>query len=211
MESFYNAFLPPSVSICGYDLKSFSYNHLVILRAINSPFTDSSAGAIASAADLITALKVCSTGYPEKDFNFTRKDRFNSFLLARQRVRLMAECINFSSYIGANQQVPQFWEFKGKGWKPSSCPEELSTITLLIKNNIDHSEAWNMSIGYANWLSAVILEQAGNPRVFIDDDETSPIDFNNIPEDEAQKIAMELLPPEKFKSWLKARKEKGSI
>jgi len=210
METFYQSFLPPVVSICGYKLNEFSYNHLTILRAIKSPFTDAGERGLATSADLIIALKVCSGKYPDKDFTFTRKDRLRAFILGRQRARLITECINFSAYISCHQQGPEFWEFKDKGWTPASSPDELSTVALLIKNNIEHGEAWNMSIGYANWLSAVILEQAGNPRVFVNDDNDDTINLNSLPEEEVVNIAKENLPPDRFKQWLKARKERGA-
>lgn len=212
METFYKAFITPQVNICGFSLNDFSYNHLLILRAIDSPFVSNDPNRFANGSDLITALKVCSSKYPEKSFNFKRRDYVKAYILNLCTNRLYLECSNFSKYINEHQQIPQFWDFESKsgGWSMASSPDELSTITLLIKNNIDHDKAWNMSVGYVNWLSATFLEQAGNPRVFADDQEDdSIIDLNSQPESEIEKIAFEQLGPEKAKQWLKARKHKA--
>ena len=96
METFYRAFLTPEVSICGFKLNNFSYNHLVILRAIDSPFVDPTDDRIATSADLITALKVCSSSYPDKDFSFTRRDEIKAYVLGYIKSRLYKECLSFS-------------------------------------------------------------------------------------------------------------------
>jgi len=205
METFYQSFLTPTISICGYELNDFSYNHLVILRAINSPFVDEDSNA--TSADLIIALKICSSKYPEKDFSFTRRDRWKAFLLGKNTKRLYLECLNFSSYIASHQYCPELMELTDSStWRKATSPGELSTVTLLTKNNIPHNQAWNMSIGYANWLSAVILEQAGNPRMFADP-EDKPININDRSEEDIIQIAKEQLSTERFKKWLEARKK----
>lgn len=212
METFYKAFITPQVSICGFSLGEFSYHHLVILRAIDSPFVSTDPDRNATGADLVTALKICGLLYPEKDFSFKRKDFVKAYILTIGVNRLNRECINFSNYIESHQQLPQFWNFDSSGgWSPASSPDELSTITLLIKNNIDHDKAWNMSIGYVNWLSATFLEQAGNPRVFADpDEENSIIDLNDQTEEEIREIAIKELGKERAIEWLKARKKAGA-
>ena len=213
METFYKAFFVPRVNICGFSLSDFSYNHLAILRAIDSPFVSFDPDRIIKAADLITALKVCSSVYPDREFKYTFRDKTKAYMLSMSQGRLQREAFNFSCYIEENQQLPQFWEFENNssGWSPSSSPDELSTITLLIKNNIEHNKAWNMSIGYANWLSATLLEQAGNPRVFADPEEDeSIIDLNEQSEEYIRKIALEQLGETRYKDWLKAREERGA-
>lgn len=125
--------------------------------------------------------------------------------------RLHRECINFSLYVDSHQQLPRFWEFENKsgGWSMASSPDELSSITLLMKNNIDHDKAWNMSIGYVNWLTATLLEQSGNPRVFADDEEEQIQDLSNESEEEINRIAIEQLGEKNGKEWIKARQKAG--
>jgi len=209
METFYRAFLTPEVSICGFKLTNFSYNHLVILRAINSPFVDPDENRIATSADLITALKVCSSSYPDKDFSFTRRDEIKAYVLGYIKSRLYKECLNFSCYIAVHQNVPQFWEFNTTGWNQASSPDELSTISLLVKNNIPHNEAWNMSIGYVNWYTATVLEQNGNPRIFaeVTEDDDNLINLNDQSEEDITRIAIEQLGEERARDWLKSRKK----
>lgn len=213
METFYKAFLTPQVSICGFSLNDFSYNHLAILRAIDSPFVSSDNTRHASSSDLITALKVCSSQYPDREYTFKRRDFIKAYILRLKPNRLQIECFNLSCYIESHQQLPQFWDFDSNngGWGSSSSPDELSTISLLIKNNIDHDKAWNMSIGYVNWLSATFLEQSGNPRVFADPDEDDNIiNLNDQSEKDIERIAIEQLGEERALKWLKARKKAGA-
>lgn len=211
METFYRAFLTPQVEICGYKLKDFSYNHLVILKAIDSPFVTSDESRVATSADLITALKVCSSSYPDKDFSFTRKEYIKAYVLGYIKSRLYKECLNFSCYVGVHQHVPEFWEFAQSGWSESSSPGELSTIALLIKNNIPHNEAWNMSIGYVNWYTATILEQAGNPRIFAEvNEDDNLINLNDQSEEEITRVAIEQLGEERAREWLKSRNKVGA-
>jgi hypothetical protein len=211
VETFYRSLLPPKAKIFGYTLTPFSYGHLALLHALNCPFLNSNE--IITSYDLVVALRACTLKFADfENFKLTKKDYFKAaYLSKRSREVLLKHCLHFTKYLSEHQRVPHFVDSGEGGWKDVSSPKELSTIAVLVKNGIDHNTAWDMSIGYANWLAATFSEIKGNPRSFIDPLEIEAIendlpDFNKMSDEDLYKIVLEERGKEKADIWLKARK-----
>jgi len=84
------------------------------------------------------------------------------------------EALKFSRWLTAHSSGPRFWEIIAGGPKTRDLtgPDVLTLIIpLIMKANIPEADAWNMSLGRAQWMNAEIQEIEGSDRRFLFDDD----------------------------------------
>lgn len=72
--------------------------------------------------------------------------------------------------MAAHSSGPQFWTVVSGGQKCRDLtgPDVLTLLVpLMMKTNISEKDAWNMSLGRAQWMNAEIAELEGSERRFL--------------------------------------------
>lgn len=185
IEGYYNAFLPPSVRICGRWLETFTVWHRFLLEAIRSPFATGE-GDI-TPADLLRAVKICRTNYDGsrslkpgiRDFIWKRRMERNPHLFHR-------ETGNFSKWLSLNNSRPDYWQKPssssgGESFTLEETPVPLALICSLMRRaGMSRSEAWGTPLGEALWLDAMLAKITGADLHFLPDDmPKDPADFTD--------------------------------
>jgi len=168
-DSFFTAYFPGSVTVCGRRLDRFTSHHYLLLRALDSPFMAAS-GTIDSAA-LLVAVSACRKSFgDEPRLRPTLKDAFWRLRMMRSPKLFERECKKFAAWMAAQASGPKFWEVISGGQKTRDLtgPDILTLVTsLMMKTSISESEAWDMPLGRAKWLNAEINELEGSERRFL--------------------------------------------
>lgn len=175
-DRFYTAFFPGGTEICGREVSNFSAYHFLILHAIGSPFLNVK-GHIRP-EDLLVALKVCRATYSGStsipDLSPSLRDLIWRKRLCRNKRAFRAHCEKFGAFMEAHASTPKFWNVISGGQKTRDLtgPNILILIACIVKrSSITLSEAWNMSFGQAQWISAEFDELDGSERRFLDENE----------------------------------------
>lgn len=181
-DRFFTAYFPGEATICGRSLVAFTPFHYLLLKAIESPFLQ--ADGINRPADLLAAIAVCHNrfGKPVK-LKPSLRDIIWKWRMDNNAALFRREAVKFSAWMSAHSSGPRFWEVISGGGKTRDLtgPDILTLIVpLMMKAHLSESEAWNMSLGRAQWLSAEIQEIEGSERRFLfDDDLIEPEEFND--------------------------------
>lgn len=80
------------------------------------------------------------------------------------------EAIKFSQWMASHSSGPRFWEVivGGPRTRELTGPDVLTLIVpVMMKTRISESEAWNMSLGRLQWMSAEISEIEGSTLRFL--------------------------------------------
>lgn len=82
------------------------------------------------------------------------------------------ECKKFAAWMASHSSGPRFWTVVSGGQKTRDLtgPDILTLIVpLMMKTSITEEQAWNMSLGRAQWITAEISELEGSERRFMFD------------------------------------------
>lgn len=207
-DSFYKAFFPPEVRVCGVKLRPFSLWHRVCLGAVDSPFLDG--GREFTPADLLVALQICKTEWPNQpDLRPSLLGRWRKRRMTNSHIRFARAGRVFVRYLSDFSSRPQFWTSESDNRRILTGPPILSQVCSLVANGHSLKDAWNMSPGEADWYDCTQAERMGAEDRFLweDDLEDDLPDLNEVDEETLMKQAILDLGPERAKQWAKARKE----
>ena len=168
-DRFFTAYFPGCARVCGRVLNDFSPFHYLLLRAINSPFMASDG--INTPADLLAAIAACRNrfGAPIK-IKPGLRDLIWRIRMHRDPGLFKREAIKFSQWMASHSSGPRFWEVivGGPRTRELTGPDVLTLIIpVMMKTRISESEAWNMSLGRLQWMSAEISEIEGSTLRFL--------------------------------------------
>jgi len=168
-DRFFTAYFPGCARVCGRVLIDFSPYHYLLLKAVNSPFLD--ANGVNTPADLLAAVAACRNkfGQPVK-IKPTFRDALWKWRMMRNPKLFRKEAITFSKWMAAHTSGPRFWQVITGGPKTRDLtgPDILTLIVpLMIKTGMSEADAWNMSLGRAQWMNAEIQEIEGSDRRFL--------------------------------------------
>lgn len=172
-DRFFTAYFPGCCRVCGRALTDFTAFHYLILKAIDSPFLNPDGQNRPS--DLLAAVAACRNTFgKEVRIKPTFKDLIWRLRMTRNPALFHREALKFSRWLTAHSSGPRFWEIVSGGPKTRDLtgPDVLTLIIpLIMKANIPESDAWNMSLGRAQWMNAEIQEIEGSDRRFLFDDD----------------------------------------
>jgi hypothetical protein len=210
-DRFFNAFLPPSATICGRRLERFTLWHHLGLSAIGSPILSRS-GAIVP-RDLLAAVAIIrkSCGKPVS-IRPCLLDFIWHWALCRWPDIFRREVESLWSWIDLQSSAPIYYRISRTGDTATtlnSGPQCLYYKSILMaKGGFTEAQAWNMPLGKAMWeVAQIIAIEDGNINFLDEDDlDDSPIDLSDMTEEEALAMFRRDLPTEEmaqatFKHW----------
>jgi hypothetical protein len=172
-DRFFTAYFPSEATICGRRLVAFTPFHYLILKAIGSPFLKPDG--INGPSDLLAAIAVCQNTFGKTvRIKPTLRDAIWKLRMMRNASLFRREAVKFSKWMGEHSSGPKFWEVVSGGPKTRDLtgPDVLTlVIPVLMKTSITESEAWNMSLGRLQWISAEISEIEGSTLKFYYEDQ----------------------------------------
>lgn len=172
-DHFLTAFFPDSATVCGRPLDAFTPYHYMLLRAVGSPFLSGSG--VIRPGDILSAVCTCrqTFGKPVR-IRAGIRDAVWKLRMTRNPAIFRRECVKFSAWMKSNSSGPRFWSVVSGGQKSRDLtgPDILTLITpLIMKTTLTETEAWNMSLGRAQWIAAEIAELEGSERRFLFDED----------------------------------------
>lgn len=180
-DRFFTAYFPGHARVCGRVLNDFSPFHYLLLKAIESPFSD--ADGVNKPADLLAAIAACRNrfGDPVK-LKPTLRDLVWRLRMDRNEKLFRREVVKFSLWMTSHSSGPRFWEITSGGptMRELTGPDILTLVVpVIMKTGMGEKEIWNMSLGRLQWLSAEISEIEGSTLRFLFDDDLT----EDIPDD----------------------------
>ena len=170
-DRFFTAYFPGDATVCGRKLQSFTAFHYLLLKAVGSPFL--SADGVIDSADLLVAIKVCRNSFGQPvNLKPSLRDAVWKLRMTGNPALFRRECRKFASWMAMHSSGPRFWDVVSGGQKSRDLtgPDILTLITpMMMKTTLTESEAWNMSLGRAQWINAEICEMEGSERRFLYD------------------------------------------
>lgn len=172
-DRFFTAFFPGEAVICGRRLCNFSAYHYTLLKSINSPFLEP--GREIAPGDLIVASKALASNFgPTPDMRPLLRDVWWRIKLSRDPVMFRRQCKALALLIESHTSYPKFWDVvHGKNdTRELTAPDIMLVVAALMhKSHVPEADAWNMSLGRAQWLNAVVAEIEGSERRFLDEND----------------------------------------
>ena len=215
-DRFFHAFLPPTLTVAGRDLKRFTLWHHFLLSAIDSPIIS---GRSFNVHDLIAAVKCCRSSYGKKvDMTPSLRDCYWEFRYKKNPKLFQLHGVSFFEWMNIQCSPPRFWRTPGKGGssvKIDNGPRCLAmACSLMHRAGFSREEAWDTPVGEALWIDAQIAKIEGVEINFLDDadlDDT-PLSFDEMTEEQVMERFRRDLPSEEiakksFEHWKKNRKQ----
>lgn len=172
-DRFFTACFPGEVRACGRDLKIFSAYHVLLLRAIGSPFARSD-GEIRP-ADLLAAVCACRHRFGEPvDMRPRLRDAVWKWRMDRKPGLFRRECEAFSRWVAEHSNTPRFWTVISGGEKTRDLtgPDILTLVVpVMMRMGLSEDAVWNMSYGRLHWYHAEVQEIEGSSRRFLWEDD----------------------------------------
>lgn len=207
-DSFYNAFLPARVRICGRKLDGLTLWQAFLLAASGSPFAGFSDRI--RPQDLVAAAKICTArhGQPFR-YRQSLRDAWWVGRLKRRPDLFRRECRRFSQFIADHNKGPVLWHRSdGGGISLKAAPTMLRlACSLMAMAGLDESAAWNCTMGKALWMDGALGQINGQSISFLceDDLDDSEIDLSGLTDEEALAKFRRDLPPDlvdaSFEHW----------
>jgi len=169
-ENFIECWVNQPHRVCGYRLKPYSLAHCLTLHAIDSPLV--TGAGFPGAADMILALKVCSSTDPTATpLKRSWRDTWAFWRLSRPDA-LAAAVRQFLVYLYDFAAPPEFWESKTSDGKRVTAPWLLNRIAFLLTySHLTYREIMEMPMGQLVWIHAAIAEVRGSDLSFITPEE----------------------------------------
>ena len=107
--------------------------------------------------------------------------------MARNPKLFEREIVKLTLWMAAHSSGPKFWEITsgGPSMRQLTGPDVLTLIVpVMMKTGMTESDAWNMSLGRLQWMSAEISEIEGSTLRFLDENDLTD-DFEEEEEDNA--------------------------
>lgn len=172
-DRFFTAYFPGEATVCGRSLAAFTPYHYLLLKALRSPLI--AADGVNRPADLLAAVAACRNRFGEPvKIKATLRDLAWRIRMDRNPKLFKREIVKFSRWMSSHSSGPRFWEVISGGQKTRDLtgPDILTLIVqLIMKTTLTESDAWNMSLGRAQWMIAEIHEIEGSERRFLYDDD----------------------------------------
>ena len=189
-DRFYNAFLPPEVVVCGRRLRKFTVWHFFLLSAIGSPVVED--GDI-QPEHLCAAIQLCRQEHGENgSIKPSLRDLWWKRKLTRNPDLFRKQVEYFYQWMHLHSQRPVYWrKSDGSIGNGPSGPRCLFLVgSLMRKASISKSDAWNTSLGEAQWMDICFAQLDGAPIHVIDEElmTDEPIDLSGM--SDAQALAM---------------------
>ena len=209
-DRFYNAFLPPSVRVCGRVLKRFTVWHHFILSAIDSPITGERESL--RPGDLLVAIRSCGLSYGgTRNISPNLRDIYWRWRMNRDPRLFKREAKKFFDWMGVQCSAPVFWR-KSTGSREmveDKSPGCFALVcSLMQRGGVGMEIAWNLPIGEARWTDVQLAKASGIDIRYMDDEDLddSEIDFSGLSDAEALEIYRRDMPNEKmaqasFEHW----------
>lgn len=220
-DRFFNAFLPPTVRVCGRRLTRFTVWHHFILSAIDSPVVAETE--LFRPADLLLALRACRSTYGRRvSFRPSLADAAWAWRMRRNPALFSREARRFFEWVATQSSPPVLWRENHGGDSVrkvvDSGPQCLALVcSLMSRGGLSKAEAWNMPIGEARWTDAQLAQVEGVPVHFLDDADLdgSRDDLSGLTDEQALEKFRAELPNERlaqqvFDDWRKNIKRKDA-
>ena len=182
-DTFFNAFLPPTAKIAGKKLSKFTLWHYFLLSAINSPVI---AGRSFGITDLIAAVKCCTHNYGNPvDMSPSLRDVWWSYKYKKQPYKFKQQGLLFYKWINTQSIGPKFWRLPSNvtttNKKLDNGPRCLAiACSLMNRAGFSCADAWNTSLGQAQWMEAQMAKLEGAEINFMSENDiqekTNPFD-----------------------------------
>lgn len=214
-DRFYNAFLAPEVVVCGRRLRKFTVWHFFLLSAVGSPFVNSED---IRPEHLLAAIEICRN---EHGSTKSLHPRFRDFWWRRKLIRnpeiFREQAKIFHEWMRLHSQRPIYWRKSEGGYSSGPTgPRCLFLIgSLMRRGGLSQSEAWNTSLGEAQWIDICFSQIDGAPLHIVDEEMMSDeeIDLSRLTDDQALEMFTRDLPAElvqsSFEHWKTNVKRKG--
>lgn len=175
-----NAHFPKPYMVLGNILKPFSLGHLLILKELDSPFTDESQQRDVSFEQLVAAAIVCTSTFEETIVMINDGVSFD-----KEKIKISDEIKNqlannlsgsmviqdatfaFAEYVTSNFKEPPAYVIETEGSGLSSGTYWIQTYINIICTECGYtrSEAWNLPIDLAIQEYLWYVEREGNIRL----------------------------------------------
>jgi hypothetical protein len=208
-DRFFNAFLPPSVSICGRRLERFTLWHQLLLDAVRSPIT-MERGEI-TPPDLLAAVAIFRTSYRGRIKNSRLLDGVWLWAMCRWPDIFQRELRHLYAWMRVQTSHPRYFRTRpgDQTHTLNSGPQCLSyKAVLMSKGGFSEEEAWNMPLGQSMWEVAQIAAQESGDIHFLDDADLddAPVDISAMDDEAALAMFRRDMPSEElamatFEHW----------
>jgi hypothetical protein len=188
-DRFFNAFLPPSVKICGRRLDRFTLWHQLLLAAIDSPILTGTGNV--RPADVLAAAAILRARHPHQPAKPGIKDAVWHWAMCRWPDVFEREAIRLIDWMRRQSSQPIYYHTRpseSTGRQLNSGPQCLSyKVALMSKGGFSESQAWDMPMGQALWEVAQLAAQETGDICFLDEDDVddAPVDISAMSEEAA--------------------------
>lgn len=212
-DRFFHAFLPPTVTVCGRELETFSLWHHLVLSAVESPIA--LGGASVSVVDLLVAVRICATKYGEKTICPGIRDAMWKRRMIKKPALFRRQTEIFYQWMSLQSSPPVLYRNNPggvTGGVESGSRCLALACSMMHRGKLSQTEAWNMNLGKAMWMDAQFARLEGVDLRFLDDDDLddSPIDLSGLTETEAREYFCSILTPTQaeavFNNWWAQKK-----
>lgn len=210
-DRFWHTLFPPRAVICGRSLPPLTLWRLAALQALDSPFLSPDPARMVTPGDLCLALRIAATpNLQAPDLRPRWLDARLRRRLERHRAEFHMEAAAFLEWLRVHQLMPELWRSELHEPRHITAPLVMSQVAGLLSLGIPHAQAWDMTPGYAAWLTLTAAEREHEGIKFFDEEEAAASiadlpDLDAMSEEDILAQARADLGPA-FEAWHAARR-----